>query len=84
MLTILFGNGIGTIFINIFPESTLKPTNLWMPESITFLSLNQTPLFVLALILILLVFISFIESVKSKKNYEWTGKNSSKEIRYRI
>ncbi|MBT6691708.1 hypothetical protein HOB10_05265 [Candidatus Parcubacteria bacterium] len=69
MLTILFGNGIGTIFINIFPESTLKPTNLWMPESITFLSLNQTPLFVLALILILLVFISFIESVKSKKNY---------------
>jgi len=67
LLAVLFGNGLGTIFINIFPDSTIRPTNLWIPESITFLSLGQTPLFILSLILILLVFSLFIEGTKQKK-----------------
>ena len=62
LTAVLFANGLGTFFMNTFPNTDLVPTNFWMPESITFLSMSQYPVAVFSPALILLIFGLFIKA----------------------
>ncbi|PLX24714.1 hypothetical protein C0580_04345 [Candidatus Parcubacteria bacterium] len=66
LTAVLFANGVGTFFINIFPNSDLVPTNFWMPESITFLSMAQYPVAIFSPAFILLIFGLFIRACEEK------------------
>ncbi len=70
LLFILFSTGVGQLYLYMFnkindPIDT-GPNNVWIPESITFLTLNSNPLFILSQTLILLVFFYFIKALEEK------------------
>ncbi|MFA5127056.1 MAG: hypothetical protein WC465_03610 [Patescibacteria group bacterium] len=64
---ILFSNGFGLFFLNILHHYQLSPSNQWIPESITFLNLNQGPLFIISQALLLLVFSLFIKAWQERR-----------------
>lgn len=61
LLVVLFSSGLGTAFINIFPHTKTMPTNFWLPESVTFLTFSQGPIFIISQILLLSIFGLFIK-----------------------
>lgn len=65
---LLFTNGCSAILSKQLTEQyQLRPTNLWMPESITFMSLGQGPLLILSQILLLLIFSLIIKAWEQQK-----------------
>jgi len=65
---VLFGNGLGVLFLSIYPNHGISPVNLWVSEANTFLNLYQGPLFSLSQTLMLLVFALFIGSLQKNDN----------------
>ncbi len=64
---ILFSNGFAYLAYPSLEQYNILPTSIWMPESITFDSLTQSPLFIMSQTLILLTFLLFIKAYESKK-----------------
>ncbi len=60
---ILTSSGLGYLLGNLFPDSS----DLWIPESITFLALGEAPHFILSLILMLSGFILFLKGIEKAK-----------------
>ncbi len=60
---VLFSTGLGYIFRFAFPLSS----DLWIPESNTFLSLGEAPHFILSQTLMLLLFMFLIDGVEKRK-----------------
>lgn len=60
----LISSGLGFAVGVFLPDLS----DLWIPESITFLSLGEAPHFILSLILMLSGFIFFLKGVKEKKS----------------
>lgn len=74
LIFLLFTSGIGAYFIaplSFFDLSDKvgfwSPTDLWVPESITFLSLYKTPHFIASLIFMILIFLLMILSFSRKR-----------------
>lgn len=64
---LLFANGWGAILNPWLQSFGASASNLWIPESIVFNTLTQSPLLILSQILILLTFILFIKAWETKK-----------------
>lgn len=62
-MLILTSSGLGYLLMRIFPESS----DLWIPESITFLSTQEAPHFVLSQTLMLLAFIFLLKGWAENK-----------------
>ncbi len=63
---VLFSNGMGTLFINFWPNSKYIPVNLTSAESLTWLNMTQGPVFILSATIILTIFALFIKAVQKE------------------
>ena len=73
LVFLLFSAGLGAYFIvplSLFNFSSQagygSPNDIWIPESITFLSLYKTPHFIVSLILMFLIFLLMILAFEKK------------------
>lgn len=64
---VLLSTGLGFILGQLFPQSS----DLWIPESNTFLSFGEAPHFIFSQILMLIAFMSFIKGVEEKRTYNF-------------
>ncbi len=75
MLLYLFGSGLGAYFVGFFLkiphlENNLDyhwPIDLWVPEANIFLTLYQSPHFILSLTLLILIFLFLLLAWEQKK-----------------
>lgn len=61
LATVLFSSGAGMIFKYFATNFDLRPTDLHVPESNTFLNLSQNPIFIISQTLLLTIFALFIQ-----------------------
>lgn len=62
-ILVLSSSGLGFLLGNIFPQSS----DLWIPESNTFLTLSESPHFILSQILMLLGFMMYVSFLEKKR-----------------
>lgn len=63
LIILAFSSGLGFVLEKFIPQST----DLWVPEANTFLTLSDSPHFVLSQTLMLLVFTSFLWALKKPR-----------------
>lgn len=68
-LIVLTSSGLGYLFSTWLPDAS----DLWIPESITFLSLMEAPHFILSLILIVIVVWKFLTIHNNNEIYQSVG-----------
>jgi len=74
LIFLLFSDGVGAYFIAPFSLLDFSgqpgfgtPNDIWVPESITFLSLYKTPHFIASLILMILIFLLMLLAFEKKQ-----------------